>query len=92
MLLKVRKDFIIREIAGEIVIIPVNEAAVHFQGIMSLNESGKLLWDRLQEDVSEDTLIAALLEDYDTTHDVAKHDVSVFLDQLRKQNILQETE
>ncbi|MCD8021121.1 MAG: PqqD family protein [Clostridiales bacterium] len=87
-----RKDFIIREIAGEIVIIPVNEAAVHFQGIMSLNESGKLLWDRLQEDVSEDTLIAALLEDYDTTHDVAKHDVSVFLDQLRKQNILQETE
>lgn len=65
--MKVSKDFMLREIAGETLVIPVNEAAVHFQGIMSLNESGKLLWDRLQEDATEDDLIVALLDVYDTT-------------------------
>ncbi len=47
--MKVSRDFMLREIAGETVVIPVNEAAVHFQGIMSLNESGRLLWDKLRE-------------------------------------------
>ncbi|MCD7802900.1 MAG: PqqD family protein [Clostridiales bacterium] len=82
------KDFMLREIAGETLVIPVNEAAVHFQGIMSLNESGKLLWDRLQEDATEADLVTALLDVYDTSPEIAKQDVSVFLNQLREQNIL----
>ncbi|MCD7801310.1 MAG: PqqD family protein [Clostridiales bacterium] len=81
------RDFMLREIAGES---PVNEAAVNFQGIMSLNESGRLLWDRLQKDTTEDDLVSALLDVYDTTPEVARQDVAVFLDQLRERDILQE--
>ncbi|MCD7754155.1 MAG: PqqD family protein [Clostridiales bacterium] len=80
----------LREIAGESLLVPVNEAAVNFQGIMSLNESGRLLWDRLQKDTTEDDLVSALLDVYDTTPEVARQDVAVFLDQLRERDILQE--
>lgn len=88
--LKVSRDFMLREIAGESLLVPVNEAAVNFQGIMSLNESGRLLWDRLQKDTTEDDLVSALLDVYDTTPEVARQDVAVFLDQLRERDILQE--
>ncbi|MCD7881416.1 MAG: PqqD family protein [Clostridiales bacterium] len=84
------RDFMLREIAGESLLVPVNEAAVNFQGIMSLNESGRLLWDRLQKDTTEDDLVSALLDVYDTTPEVARQDVAVFLDQLRERDILQE--
>ncbi len=89
--LKIRQDFMLREIAGETLVIPVNQAALDFRGIMSLNESGKFLWDRLLEDTTEDALIIALLDVYDTTPAIAKRDVSAFLGQLRAQNILLES-
>lgn len=80
----------LREIAGESILIPVNEAAQSFQGIMSLNESGRFLWNRLQQECTEESLVTALLDEYDTTPGQAANDVSVFLDQLRAQHILVE--
>ncbi len=87
--MKIRKDFMLREIAGETVVIPVGEAAMDFQGIMSLNESGKILWAMLEDGCDEKAMVNKLLDVYDVTIETAQNDVSVFLDQLKKQNILQ---
>ncbi|MCD7807967.1 MAG: PqqD family protein [Erysipelotrichaceae bacterium] len=90
--MKIRSDFKLRDIAGETVVIPTGEASMDFQGIMSLNESGKFLWDMLENDCNEEMLVKALLDTYEVDDETAKHDVSIFLEQLKAQNILQDSE
>lgn len=86
--MKITKDIIMREIAGETVLLPVGELAVRFQGIMSLNETGVFLWKHMQEDCTEDTLVQAIVEEYDTTEACARKDVRAFIKQLQEQDLL----
>lgn len=86
--MKITKDIIMREIAGETVLLPVGELAVRFQGIMSLNETGVFLWKHMQEDCTEDALVQAIVEEYDTTEACARKDVRAFIKQLQEQDLL----
>lgn len=79
---------ILREIAGESILIPVGERVNTFRGIMSLNGSGVLLWQKLQQDCTEEELISAVLEAYDVDAETAAKDVREFLAQLKQADIL----
>lgn len=86
--MKIQGDLILREIAGEHILIPVGETALHIKGMISLTESGALLWKKLQTECTEDDLVRAVLEEYDVDHETAAADVTSFLDQLRTLNLL----
>ena len=86
--MKIQGELILREIAGENILIPVGETALHVKGMISLTESGALLWKRLQAECTEDDLVQAVLEEYDVDRETAVADVTSFLDQLRALNLL----
>ena len=77
-----------REIAGEYILIPVGAAALEFQGIMTLNESGLFLWRMLQEECTEEKLVLALTEEYEVDIPTAQADVKKFLFQLQQNNAI----
>lgn len=78
-----------REIAGEHILIPVGSAALQVHGMITVSESGLLLYQKLQNECSEEELVDALLGEYDVDRDVAEADVKAFLDQMRQVGILQ---
>ena len=41
-------EFILREIAGESILVPTGQAALAFNGLASLNASGVFLWGLLE--------------------------------------------
>ena len=86
--MRVNNHMLLRQIAGENVLIPVGEMINTFHGIMSLNGSGLLLWQTLQHDCSEEELVAAVLEAYDVDAETAAKDVREFLVQLEQANVL----
>lgn len=86
--MKVNDQMLLREIAGEYVLIPVGERNNTFCGIMSLNDSGLLLWRKLQQDCTEKDLVAAVLEEYDVDPQTAEQDVREFLMQLEQAEVL----
>ena len=88
--MKISKDIVLREIAGEHILVPVGEAAARFQGMMTLNDTGLFLWELLQEEHSQDELVQALVEEYDVDAPTARADVEAFLQQLQKPGILLE--
>lgn len=87
--LKVRQDILLRKIMDEYILIPTGKAAESLQGIMSLNESGYLLWEKLQSGCFEETLVAAVVEEYEVTPKQAEEDVKKFLEKLEKQDLLE---
>lgn len=86
--MKIEKEFILREIAGDYVIVPVGEAAVQFNGMITVNETGAVLWRCLQEETDTDRMVEALTEEYDVDEETARQDVEEFTAMLKENGIL----
>lgn len=86
--MKIKGDFVLREIAGETILIPVNAAAQTMDGMAVLNEVGARLWELLPQTEDADDLVTAILAEYAVDEETAKADVNEFLGELRKLQIL----
>ena len=80
--MKIKKGFILRTVGGENVVVPVGEMSKQFHGMITLNESGYLLWKKLESGADREALIALLTEEYEVTADVASRDVDKFLSKI----------
>ena len=86
--MKISNEYIIRDIAGEYIIVPVGQVALDFQGLITVNEIGVYIWELLQKkEITFDNLLAAILNEYDVSQTVAKQDLIDFLNQLIKRKI-----
>lgn len=88
--MKIKSDFITREVAGEVVVVPTGEAAARFQGMITLNPSAEFLWKHLQEDNTEENLLKEMLEEFDVSEEIARKDIKGFVGMLWEQGILEE--
>ena len=80
--MKLKKNFVLREIAGNNVILPLGAATVDFNGMMRLNDSGVLLWRALEKGADRETLAEVLLAEYEVERDVALRDVDSFINKM----------
>lgn len=83
-----KKEFMLREIVGEAVLIPTGETAAHFNGLISVNELGQFIWENYETSKDEDELLQRILDEYEVERDVAKSDLEEFLNILREQDII----
>ena len=90
--MKVQKEFILREIAGDYVIIPTGKTVLTFNGLITVNEVGADLWKMLQTEVTFDDLLKGILETYDVDEETAREDIQEFLNTLIEGGILDEPE
>lgn len=86
--MKVQKEFVLREIAGDYVIIPTGKTALTFNGLITVNEVGADLWKMLQSDVTFEDLLQGILSEYDVDEETAREDIREFLDTLIRGGIL----
>lgn len=86
--MRINKEFVLREIAGDYVIIPTGQTVLEFNGLITVNEVGVSLWNMLQKEVTEDDLVKGILEEYEVEEDVAREDIREFIDTLVAGNIL----
>lgn len=86
--MKIEKEFILREIAGEYIIVPVGQAALEFNGMITLNETGAFLWKQLLNDVTKEQLLEAMRKEYDVSEEEAGNDIEEFLQILRAHQVL----
>ena len=64
-MMKIKDNFILKEIAGSYVVVPVRSRAVDFSGVIKLTESGAFLWRLLEKGADREELVAALLDEYE---------------------------
>ena len=83
-------DFLLREVAGRQVIVPVGKQAAKFFGMISLNETGAFLWQQLETEQTVDSLAQALTGNYEVSEELARKDVEAFLEKLRPTGALVE--
>lgn len=90
MILKIKDGFVVREILDSYMAVPVGERTREVHGVIALNETGAFLWRMLEEDTSEDKLIASMVKEYEITEKTAKDDIKEYLSFLREKGWLYE--
>lgn len=88
--MKIKEGFMLREVAGEWVVVPLGERVVQFNGIMTLSESGSLLWKMMINNVTEEELLKAILSEYNVDEETAKADILEFVTKVRSQGLLED--
>ena len=72
---KLRGEFILRQIMGDVIAVPVGDSALDFNGMICLNEVGEEIWKGLQAQ---------------KTTEEAEEDLDGFLSGLRQNGLLEE--
>ena len=80
--MKIVKEFILRDIVGEYVLVPTGTTAQEFNGMINLNEAAKVIWENLEKVDSLDEMVALLLEEFDVDEEKARNDVMGFTTEL----------
>jgi len=84
-----KEGFMIREIAGTHIVVPVGQRVVEFNGLINLSESGAFLWRRMSEDSTKEQLVRFILEEYEIDEQTAETDVSEFIAMLAEKGLIE---
>ena len=86
--MKLKDGFILREVAGKTVVLPTG-GDLDLNMMITLNGTAKFLWEKLQNDIDEAGLVAALLAEYEVDEETATACVKDFVAKLKENDFLQ---
>ncbi len=88
--MKIKDNFMLRQIAGTWLAVPIGERVVDFNGIITLSESGAFIWRMLENGASREEIVSSILDKYEIDEETARKDTEAFLEQLRRDGIAEE--
>jgi hypothetical protein len=86
--LKIKQGFILREIAGTFIVVPIGQRVIEFNGLLKLNESCAILWKGLERGAEMRELIEELKTEYNIKGNEAETDVKDFINFLSQRGML----
>jgi hypothetical protein len=81
-MMKIKANFVLRQVAKSWMVLPLAEQNKNLNGVLSLTESGALLWRQLEEGCDMQTLADALVQEYGIPREKALADASKFTEKL----------
>ena len=85
--MKLKDGFILREVAGQIMVLPTGED-LDPNMMITLNEVGKFIWQLLENDTDEAAIVSEILKEYDVDKATAETAVSDFIKKLQENEFL----
>ena len=86
--MNLNKDFILRNIAGESILVATGSATQDFNGMITLNEVATFILENIDECETEEVVVEKVLEEFEIDEETARSDVREFLDQAIKFGII----
>ena len=85
--MKIKEGFILRTVAGETVVLPSGRVN-NFDMMITLNDTGRVLWERLTEGAEVSDLVDALLQEYDVDRETAEKSAEAFVNRMKELDFL----
>ena len=86
--MKLKNGFILREVAGDIVVVPSGKT-MNLNMMITLNDTAKFLWELMENEISEEQLVEALLNEYEISPEDALIHVKKFDEKLNEYGFLE---
>ena len=87
--MKIKDNFVLRKVADVWVVLPLGAEAVDFHGMLTLNETGALLWRVLERGSGLEEMADALVNDYAVSREQAVIDSREFCEELKNNGCIE---
>lgn len=87
--MKRKDDFMMQNVGGENLLVPLGAQVMDLNGLIILNDTGACVWELLARERTADELASAVAEQFDVDAATARADVRAFLDEIAKLGLLQ---
>ncbi len=88
-LYQTNSEYLMREIAGEVILVPAGESVNQLNGLITFTETGAFLWKLIDEKArTTGDLVCALMMEYGINQEQAAKDISGFIKKALEQGIL----
>ena len=87
--MKLKQGFIMREIAGEIIVVPSGDE-LNLIMMITLNDTGRFLWQLLETGATMDALVQAMLGEYEVDEPTARAGAEGFVKKLQERGFLEQ--
>ena len=88
--MKRKNNFILQNVGGENLLVPLGQQVVDTNGLIILNATGHCLWELLAEDRSVGDLATLVAERFTVDQERALADVQIFMDEITNMGLLEE--
>lgn len=86
--MKIKGEYVLREIAGDHILIPIGETAMEMNGLITVNDVGIFIWQELEKGTDEDQILQDILETYEVKEEEARKDLKSFLNKLEDSGMI----
>lgn len=88
--MKTNENYILREIDGESILIPIGEASEHLNGMIHLTPTAAFIWKEVDNSNCLEEIIQKLMGKYEVTEEIARRDIYGFLSEFYKRQMVLE--
>ena len=81
--MKIKDSYVLSEIGDSFIDVPTGADTVDLNGMITLNETGAFLWEKLKEDKTREELADEILKEYNIDRETVLSDIDEFAEKLR---------
>ena len=89
--MKAKPGFTLRQLAGEYVLMPTDSNIGVYNGAVLLNSVSAFVWEKLQDDLAREDLLALVMDEFEVDEATAAKDLDALLDKLEELDLIQRT-
>lgn len=86
--MRVKKGLLLNKVGDDYVVVATNTDI--FKGMLKLNESGAMIFNNMQEDVTLAQLVDIVLAEYEAEREQVEKDVVAFVETFKKVGLIEE--
>lgn len=87
--MKIKGEFVLREIADDTILVPVGETALRMNAMITLDPVAALIWRALEQGKTGNDIVVQILNRFEVTEETARKDLNEFLEQMRAADLLE---
>ena len=88
--MKAKSGFVLRNVVDEYLLMPTGENIGKFNGTVLLNEVSAFVWEKLQNPLSKEDLLKAILDEFEVDRATALSDLDALLKTLRDYGVIED--
>ena len=86
---KTKGTYVLRQIAGEFLAIPISNEAGDDSNIVILNPVSQIIWGKIENGASFNEILEVVTTEFDVSKEEAAADIKEFLDGLKEAGLLE---
>lgn len=79
-----------RTVVDENIIMPTDENINKFEGAVILNEVSAFIWKKLQQPITQEELLEAVLDEFEVSYERAEKDLKALLEKFQEYGLIEE--